>query len=87
MGSHHIDVRSDNKAENTNTEHGVNYSKVAKHRLTTEGRDDVAYDPKSGDNQDVYFRVPEESEEVLEQDGVTTTCRVIEARVEVTVSQ
>lgn len=54
-----------NEAKETDGEHGVDHSQVAKDRFVRVTFDDVANDSKAGKNKNVDFGMSEESEEML----------------------
>jgi hypothetical protein len=80
-------VRPHDEADGADRDHGVGHAEVAEDRLAREGRDDVADDAETGQDQDVHFRVTEEPEQVLEEDRVTAVFRREEGRAKVAVGQ
>lgn len=69
----------------SNCTHSVHHSHITKHRLTCKKTQHVANNTKGGQNQDVYFRVTEKPELMLVQNYITSSSRLEEACVKVTV--
>src|SRR5690606_4298045 len=59
-------VRPDDETDETDRHHRISHAEIAEDRLFAESRDDLTDDAESGQDHDVYFRVPEEPEQVLE---------------------
>ena len=66
---------------------GINHRVITKQRLARKGRDDRRDNTKGWQNQDVDLRVPEEPENMLEHDRVTTASRTEKTGTKVTISQ
>ena len=80
-------VRPDDEADDADRHHGVDHAQVAEHRLPAEGRDDHADDAEARQDHDVDLGVPEEPEQVLEQDRIAAAGRIEERGAEVAVGQ
>ena len=66
---------------------GVNHRRVTKQRLAAEGWDDLRYNTKGWQDNDVNLWVTKEPEYVLEQYRVTATSSIEEAGTEVNIHQ
>ena len=68
-GGEHV-VTPDGEAEEADDGAGEDDDRVAEERLAGEGRQDFRDDAHRGEHEDVHFRVAEDPEEVLPQDGL-----------------
>ena len=85
-GCKHV-VRPDHEGEDGNGGCGIDHGAVAKQALARKGGDDLRDDSKGRKNHDVDLRMPEEPEDVLVHDGVTTGRGVEKRRAEVAVGK
>src|SRR3546814_11669080 len=76
-------VRPDEEADEADRDHRVGHAEIAEDRLAREGRDDMADDAEAGQDHDVDLGVPEEPEQVLEQDRVAAAFGLEEGGAEV----
>ncbi len=80
-------VSPDDEADNTNRDHSVSHAEITEDRLAREGRNDVADDTETRQDQNVHFWMTEEPEQMLVKDRITTAIRREEGRAKVTISQ
>ena len=80
-------VRPHHEADAADRHHGVGHAEITEDRLLRERGNDLADDAESRHDQDVDFRMPEEPEQVLEQDRVAAAGRREERRAEIAVGQ
>lgn len=79
-------VSSNDKSKESNSHHSSDYTHIAE-RLLFAGivGHNVGNHAEAGEDENVDFGVPKESEEVLVKDGVSSTGRVKEGGVEVSI--
>src|SRR3546814_13303101 len=65
----------------------LGHAEIAEHRLARESRHDVADDAEGRQDHDVDLGVPEEPEQVLEQNRVAAAGRVEERSAEIEVGE
>ena len=80
-------VASDDEPEDSNGCNGVDHAELTEDRLSGEGGSDMADDSEGWQDEDVDFRVAEESEEVLEEQRVATVGAIVEGGAEVPISE
>ena len=80
-------VSPDNEAYDADGRHGVGHTQVAEHGLVGEGGNDLADDAEGRNDDDVYFRVAKEPEQVLPQHRITPLTRNEERRAKVAVRE
>ena len=81
-------VGPNNKAEEPDAEHGIDYTQSAKGgHFTGMMGDNMGDGTKAGEDEDIDFRMAEESEEMLIKNGVPPAPGVKEGGVEVPVGQ
>jgi hypothetical protein len=80
-------VRPHDKTEETNGRHSEHHAQITKDRFAGEGSHHFADHTESWQDQDVYFRMAEEPEQMLEQHWIAAACRIKETRAEITVGQ
>ncbi len=73
------------ESKNGDRSHGIHHSYIPKNGFTRKKTQHVANDTKGRLNQNVYFRVSEEPEQVLIQYNITSTCRQKERSIKVSV--
>lgn len=75
-------VSSDNEAQETNGYHSSDYSHIAERLLFARvvGHN-VGNHAEPREDENIYFGVSKESEEVLVKDGVSPSCRVKEGGI------
>ena len=65
-------VSPDDKPNRANGNHGIGHTKIAKHGLAGECRNNVADNAEAGKDKNINFRMAEEPEQMLEQDRIAT---------------
>lgn len=69
----------DHKTEESDAYHGVNYTKVSEDSFVRIGRDNMGDCSECGNDKNIDLGMTEKSKEVLVEDGVTPSRRVVEA--------
>ena len=80
-------VGPDHEADAADGDHGVSHAEIAEHRLARKRGDDLADHAEARQNQDVHFRMPEEPEQMLEQDRIAAAMRIEEGGAEIPVGE
>lgn len=80
-------MRPYHEAQEGNQDGGKYHGAISEQPFTREGRDNLRDNTKCRQNQNVYFRVPEDPEDVLPEYRVTATCDIEEIRSQYTVKR
>lgn len=80
-------MASNNKAKEAYCEDSIYHTELTEDWLARERGYYMAHYAKSGKDEDIYFRMAEESEEVLEEERIATNGAIIEASTEVSISE
>ena len=80
-------MRPDKESDDPDQHHRINHSEIAEDGLARERRDNLRDDAERRQNHDVDLRMPEEPEEMLEEDGIAASGRIEKGRAEVSIGQ
>jgi hypothetical protein len=77
----------DSEAEKANRSDSVNHRNFTKNFFITRSRDNMRDNTKTGKDKDVDFRMTKKPKKMLKKDRVTTTRRVKERRIKITIKK